>query len=254
MNTLLIWLAQQATLIYLVCLLGALAYVFGALAARKRLSAAQFSLEREIAHQRITRSWLMAGLFVMLAAMVFIVSAFIAPLLPEELPGTPTPAAGLTVMPTPTSTLAATAELTATETLTATLTDDLPEVTPTATPFPTPLIEVPPDAFQPDCPSPNAQVVAPVAGLNVFGQVEVRGTATVNSFAYYKFEVQFPGADTPNFIAQYDAPIENGILGLWDVSDPMSYPPGGPYRFRLVVVDVFGNTSTCVIPVNIGTP
>jgi hypothetical protein len=77
------------------------------------------------------------------------------------------------------------------------------------------------------------------------------GTASINAFSYYRFEVEFPGSETPNFIAQYDEAIENGTLGVWDVTDPDLYPPGGPYRFQLVVVDIYGNTTTCTIPVNI---
>jgi hypothetical protein len=95
------------------------------------------------------------------------------------------------------------------------------------------------------------QIIAPAAAATVSGIVEIRGTATINSFGYYKFEVQFPGSDTLNFIQQFDTPVENGILGYWDISNPQSYPSGGPYRFRLVAVDVYGNTTNCIIPLYI---
>ncbi|MFN2108068.1 MAG: hypothetical protein ACK2UI_00275, partial [Anaerolineae bacterium] len=62
------------------------------------------------------------------------------------------------------------------------------------------------------------------------------------------------GSDTPNFVSQYDTAVINGLLGTWDVSDPSRYPPGGPYRFQLVVVDIYGNTTMCTIPVNIVAP
>ena len=50
--------------------------------------------------------------------------------------------------------------------------------------------------------------------------------------------------------------IANACAGflIWDVSDPNRYPPGGPYLFRLVVVDIYGNTSICTVPVNIVAP
>jgi hypothetical protein len=48
--------------------------------------------------------------------------------------------------------------------------------------------------------------------------------------------------------------VINGFLGTWDISDPSRYPPGGPYRFQLVVVDIYGNTTTCTIPVDIVAP
>lgn len=257
MTSILVWLTQYALAIYLVCLVGAIAYGSAALAARRRLSAAQFSLEREMGQQQVTRAWLMTALFLALGGIVFLASAFVTPSLPTPNAGTPVSGVGLTPMPTATPTASPTVTPTVAITLTATapITGDVaatpegPTPTPTPTPEATPL---PPDAYQPDCPSPNAQVVGPVAGATIWGQIEVRGTAAINSFAYYKFEVVFPGSDAPNFVAQYDTPIESGVLGIWDVSDPGLYPPGGPYRFRLVVVDIYGNTATCIVPLNIG--
>ncbi len=255
MTALLFWLAQYALVIYLVCLMGAIGYASVALAARRRLNAAQFSLEREITQQQLSRAWVMTALFVLLGGVVFTVSAFVTPNLPDMPYGTPTANVGLTPIPTPTGTLPPTLEVTATLTATEELPigeppDEAttPEPTPTLTPEPTP---VPPDAYQPDCPSPNAQIIGPTAGSTVWGNVEIRGTAAINAFAYYKFEIIFPNSQTPNFIIQHDIPVENGILGVWDVSDAGLYPPGGPYRFRLVVVDIYGNTATCIVPLNI---
>ena len=94
----------------------------------------------------------------------------------------------------------------------------------------------------------------PTAGSDLSGEVTVEGTANTNAFSFYKFEVQFPGSDTPNFVSQYETAVENGPLGIWDVSDPNRYPPGGPYLFRLVVVDIYGNTTICTVPVDIVAP
>jgi hypothetical protein len=258
MNILLGWLAERALLIYLVCLVGSLGYAIAALMARQRRQAAQFSLERELAQQQSSRFWLMAALFLALGGVIFLVTTYLVPSLPLLQVETATPQVGL-LTSTPTSTPVPTAQLTpatvtatpATGELTPLPATPLPTANPpTETPTPTPA--PPPEAYQPDCPLPNAQVIVPLAGSSLTGQTEIRGTASVNSFSYYKFEVQFPDAETPSFVAQYTSPVENGILGYWDVSDRARYPAGGPYRLRLVVVDIYGNTTICIVPVNIG--
>ncbi len=248
MTVVLSWLGRQALVIYLLCLMGALAYAVVALSAKRKRDASQFSLEREIYQQRMSRAWLVTALFLVLGGIIFVLSSFLSPHLPEPRATTPTPGIGL-FTPTPTSFALPTGTLTATQPISPAVVTS-PGLSGTATPAPLPT-PVPPEVLQPDCPSPNAQLVLPVAGGDVSGQVEVRGTAEINAFAHYKFEVQFPGSDTPNFVYQNSTPVENGVLGVWDVSDPTRYPPGGPYRFRLVVVDIYGNTVVCTIPVNI---
>lgn len=247
MEVILAWLSRQALPIYLVCLLVAVGYVWSANSARRKRDIAQFSLEREVFHQRVTRSWLMAALSLALGGMVFLIRTFILPPVPVPQTATPTVRVGLF---TPTPMIAQpTLTVMATDVLTSVVVS-APTVAATDTPAPSPTT-VPQDATQPDCPSPAAQITSPVAGSSVSGIVDVRGTAKLNAFSYYKFEVVFPGSETPNFILQYVTAVENDALGVWDVSDVTRYPPGGPYRFQLVVVDIYGNTTTCTIPVNI---
>lgn len=255
MEMILNWLARQAVLFYAACGIGAAVYVFTALAARRRGQAAQFSLEREVTQQQQTRAWVMVGLFVALGLLIFAVRMLGTP---EQALITPEPSqqvAGIT--PVPTATPSPTATPAATDTVpvdvvtsgtpepqpttTATAAATTPTLTPASTATPLPPLE------PPNCPSPDVQITAPVAGSSVKGTVEVWGTAQVNSFAYYKFEIQFQGSSTPNFIAQFERPVSSGILGYWTVTG--EYPVGGPHRFRLVVVDVYGNTTNCIIPV-----
>jgi len=256
MNVVLQWLTQRALLLYLVCLLGAVGYAATALAARRKREIAQFSLEKEIAQQQGRRAWAVAGLFLALGGVIFLTGRYIVPTLPASETETATLEAGLTPQPTTTATPTITPSPTITvevgitpETTPSPMLVESPTETPTptVTPTPTPL----PTAEPPSCPSPDVQIIAPAAAATVSGIVEVRGTAKINSFGYYKFEVQFPGSDTPNFIQQFDTPVENGILGYWDISNQEIYPPGGPYRFRLVAVDVYGNTTNCIIPLYI---
>lgn len=245
MNIVLAWLGQQAILVYAACLLGALVYGFNAAAVKRKCDAAQFTLERQVYQQRMTRARLMVVMFVALAGIVFIARQLLLPAAPQAAQVTPTLGVGLF---TPTPPLAD-LTLVATAVVTPVVVSG-PTAALTETPTPTAL-PVSQAATQPDCPSPNAQITDPVVGSNLSGMVEVFGTAQVNSFSYYKFEVQFPGSDMPNFLAQYTSAKENERLGTWDVSDPVRYPPGGPYRFQVVVVDIYGNTTTCTIPVNI---
>lgn len=259
MTIVLSWLGRQALWIGVICLLGALGYVVTAISTKRRRDIAQFSLEREVYQQRMTRAWFTAALFMGLGVAVFLVRTYMLPALPVTSTPVPTLGVGLfTLTPTPLKPMGtpgvemATPTLTATEMLTTVV---IPALQPTPTDLAPPTsTPVPPDAYQPNCPSAEAQLTLPTAGSNVSGEVQVAGTASVNAFSYYKFEVQFPGSDTPNFVSQYETAVTNGFLGTWDVSDPSRYPGGGPYRFQLVVVDIYGNTTTCTIPVNIVAP
>jgi len=259
MTVVLFWLGRQALWIGLICLLGAFGYVINAISTKRRRDIAQFSLEREVYQQRLARAWLMAALSLSLGGTVFLLRTFVLPAMPVTASPTPTLGVGLFTVTPALSTPAGTPTigdleppLTATATITSVVIS-APQATPTNMPTATPT-PVPPDVYQPDCPFPEAQLTLPTAGGNLSGEVRVEGTANINAFSYYKFEVQFPGSDTPNFVSQYEAPVENGPLGIWDVSDASRYPPGGPYRFQLVVVDIYGNTTTCTVPVNIVAP
>ncbi len=248
MKTVIAWLARHAMALYLVSFVGAGGYLLRAIALHRQVEEAQFSLERDHWRRQERRAILVAGLFLLLGGLVFGIRYFLAEevMVPEAGPEatvvvekTSTPTA-TPVPPSPTA--APVVEVTAAATV-------APTRAPTpAPPTPTPTLPPPPP---PDCSSPDVQIVLPTAGSTVSGKVEVRGTVTINAFAYYKFEVIFPDGTGPNFIARFETPVENGLLGYWDVSDPTSYPDGGPYKFRLVAVDIYGNTTNCTVPVYI---
>ncbi len=247
MNVILDWLSRQILWVSLICLAGAGGYIISAITAKRRRDTAQFSLEREIYHRHMTRAWFVAALFLALAGTVFMVSVFWIPTVAGNGAVTPTPSSGL-YTPTPLPFQSSEALLTS-EPLTQAIAS-APEPVGTVI-APAAPAQVSPEMLQPDCPDPGAQVSSPVAGTDLSGVVEVLGTAEVNAFSYYRFEVVFPESTAPNFVYQRNEPVDNGPLGSWDVSDPSRYPPGGPYRFQLVVVDIYGNTTTCTIPVNI---
>ncbi|MBC7251163.1 MAG: LysM peptidoglycan-binding domain-containing protein [Anaerolineae bacterium] len=72
----------------------------------------------------------------------------------------------------------------------------------------------------------------------VKGEIEIRGTAVVQDFWYYKVEFRFD--DEPNhwrYIYSAYEPVRDGVLAIWNTS-PL---PDGVYWVRLAVVDRTGN-------------
>ena len=82
MKVVLLWLSQQVIWISLICIIGAIGYIALALSSRRRRNTAQFSLEREVYQQRTTRAWLIALLFLLLAAVILGISIVWGPSTP----------------------------------------------------------------------------------------------------------------------------------------------------------------------------
>ena len=75
-------------------------------------------------------------------------------------------------------------------------------------------------------------------GQVIVDEVQVEGTANIEHLSYYKFEFRRDdGQDEWHWAASYETPVENGTLGVWQVS----HLPPGDYVFRLTVVNVQGN-------------
>ncbi len=197
--------------------------------ARKDRSRSIFTLERENANARMTRYFI--GLMVVLAlGMGVYYLSLITPTIvppPQETP-TPTPIIALPPTPTPPPLL--------------------PTPTPTPTPLPpptfqvlidtpTPVPEIIPQAQPPNCPVPGSRIFQPGNGARVEGLIQVTGAAFTDNFEYYKFEFRVPGNTEWSFIARYDNPVTEGVLGVWNTD---TVGPG-EYDFRLVVVDTIGN-------------
>jgi hypothetical protein len=80
------------------------------------------------------------------------------------------------------------------------------------------------------------------------GVVEIRGSAHIDNFDYYKFEYRSKEAPDWAFVQSFNEMVVDGVLGVWDTS---SLPPGA-YKFRLVVVDKTGNyPKPCEVDVTI---
>jgi len=235
-------IAEYALLLYGMCALGTLFYIWSAIRARQESDQALYSIQRDSAVSRGLRAWLMAGLFVLIAIGVFVIYAYVEPTLADEA-AMNTPPASLLLTPTPTGgppTLSAEPGASAN---TLTPTPGTPAVTPTPAPTLPPLATLPP--VTPDTPTPEVptepqvltsagvQITYPAPGDRLWGIVEIRGTANIPEFNFYKFELQFPGSSDWATLEIYNVPVAGGVLGYWDTTNL----PTGEYKLRLVVVD-----------------
>lgn len=196
-----------------------------------------FTLEREKATTQMTRAFM--GLLVVIGLMIGVY--YLSMVTPTILPpsqSSPTPTTPLILPDTPTPYPLPTT----------------PAPTATTVPTPTPLFVAeetptppppPPDTGQPaNCPHPGSTITQPGNGAQVAGVIEIRGSASIEQFDYYKFEFRVPGQNEWSFIERYNNAVDSGVLGSWN-SDTV---PPGEYQFRLVVVDQMGNyPEPCVI-------
>ncbi len=99
------------------------------------------------------------------------------------------------------------------------------------------------------CVNPRANITSPTPGQAVQGEVELRGSANIDQFAFYKYELSNPEAgDVWVSLAASNTPVTEDVLGTWDSS---TVPPG-VYHLRLIVTDSEGNSPrACIVPVQV---
>ncbi len=242
-------ISNNATWIYVICLLLALYLLRTAILARRERQQAAFSLEREIALNRThtTLRWALL-LMALMGATYFVanyLSVAVEPIIAQADP-TPTP---LFLLDTPTPTPEATLPPTETPTITPTprpRATPRPVEEPTATPILSPTA---PAVVAPSCPDSRAIIIEPGVGQQINGPVSLIGTARSDNFEYYKIEFKPAGAPGDfSFYLRRDTPVVNGPLGAWN---PAGLPPG-EYQLRLVTVDITGNFGQCVVQVTVG--
>jgi hypothetical protein len=187
-------------------------YTISLARARQYLNRTPFGLEREVAQRRQNSALAMLTLLVLLVLAIFLAGQLN---LQHLLAPIVTPLA--TLQPTPTaSPVAASANLVVDSS---------------------------------GCDNAQATLSAPKSGERIAGAYEVRGSADIENFAFYKFEIS--GAGTGGEWLSLGVGTErrvNGVLGRFDSS---SREPG-EYAFRLVVLDNAGNFPVpCVVPVTL---
>jgi len=207
-------IAKYANYLYLICLLLLISFLGGVQKARRDRQSI-FPLEKESATKRLRRALLGVVLVLSVAGGIYYISSYAGPTV-TQIDETPTPTATTSILyPTPTGTPAPPTEQ---------------EVEPTDTPTPA--------VVAPDCPNPGVRIASPGVNAVLKGNVEIRGSANIDNFDYYKFEFQsLDVADEWHHIYTGKQPVSDGVLGYWNV-DPL---PAGFYLFQLVVVNISGN-------------
>ncbi len=94
----------------------------------------------------------------------------------------------------------------------------------------------------------NLGITYPRSDSVISGSVAIKGSANIENFSNYKIE--FSSATDPNTwttIESSSSPVDNGILGIWSVSNL-----SGRYNIRLTVYDASGEAYPTVSGVTFG--
>lgn len=230
-------LAPYVVWLYLVGVFVLVIYLRNWLVASRDLRASLFRLEREMAVARMRRA--AAGAFAVFGMLIvlFFAQFYLGRNLGDIIKPTPTPDFGVdsAYEPTPDSTLAPG------ETPAATPTHRPTRRPVTLVPSPTVTLEFAPTDTPPPqaCPHPGAVILQPGAGARIKGRIDIRGTADIPNFQFYKIEVGL--GENPSYWTSisdvHRSPVNDGLLEVWDTTDL----PAGSYTVRLVVVDITGN-------------
>lgn len=202
-DILLLLVARYQTELYYALGAGMVIYVLILLRASQQLEQASFGLERSKNLQRRNTALAMLVMLFALSISIYLVSRAVVPNL---ILSRPTPVlARPTIVPTPTL-------------IAADVTGPL-------------FID------SGGCANPNATLTQPKPNDRLVSSVEVKGSANVENFAFYKFEIS--GANTNGAwvtLGASDQPVVDGTLGSFDASVHQA----GEYAFRLVVTDNTG--------------
>jgi len=235
-------LAPFIVWLYPVGILVLLIYLRGWLLASRDLRASLFTLERETATQRMRRA--ATGAFCVFGALVglFVAQVFLGRNFDLNELIRPTATPGLVIRESPSPTVGTPAPThtpdprtpSPTPSPTATRRPTLAFATPTPAPSPTP-VPAPPA----NCSTPGVRITQPGAGQHVSGSVDIRGTASIANFSFYKVEIGLGEHPTrwTSISELHRTPVTDGFLDVLDASTL----PAGTYSLRLVVVDVTGN-------------
>ncbi|MGB3703137.1 MAG: hypothetical protein WA997_17895 [Anaerolineales bacterium] len=217
---------------YVILVLAGLVYIRRFILAWEELRRAAFGLERESAQSHLNQSAGMLVLLFIMAVAIFVVVSFVAPAFPASIPlQTPT----MDLLASPSTTI----EGEAAQDQDATPTADLLSLTATV------------QVIGEGCVPGQIMLSDPVDGSEISGVVVIKGTADVQNFGFYKYEVARLGDTVWQTIQAGREIKQESELGQWDTR---TLAPGD-YMLRLIVIDNQGETlEPCVIRVNVNNP
>lgn len=230
-------ISTYANWIYLFCALGVLLCLSATRSAMRERNASLFTLEREAATSRARRVLGFMVVVLLVAGATAFIDLSLVPrmnLSPQTSVRTPLPLPTATNIVPPATPTPAVGQPSPTPTRPLRPTPTPEEETPT--PSPTTASPPPPSA----CPNPRVNITWPQGNAHVGGVVEIRGTADIENFRYYKIE--FAAGENPSdadwhWIGEGRNHVEGGVLLTWNTA---GLSPG-IYSLRLTVVDASGN-------------
>jgi hypothetical protein len=251
MNILIQHIANYAPWIYFVCGMIALYQLYRTWLVRAERRQAVFSLEREKAVRDLGSIFSTALFLLLVMGITYFTSTTLvkaleplaattdATFLEGELgvgpnfPPTPTNTpSGQTLVATPAAQMLEPSLQPTTIGITQTTTSEA--VTPTAIPptaTPAPIVQAP------ACPDAHAIILRPGMNETVSGSISMVGTATHDSFQYYKVEYAPAGANNFSYLAGDKNPVVNGFLATINTNTLGN----GAWTLQLTVVDQTGN-------------
>ena len=178
-----------------------------------------YGLEREFALRRLGQATAIALSILGLVFAEFFIATFIAPSLPaSDILATPT----LNLLVTPAGTLP-------------------PGATGPA------LTEAVPSGMS-GCIPDKIMITSPKPGDSINGIVEIKGTANVPNFGFYKYEITPVGTQNWATVSAAREPVVNETLGSWSTTSLTN----GDYFLRLVITDNIGTElEPCVLAVRV---
>ena len=222
--------------------------------ARRELRSTQFELEKDLARGSYSDATTMLVLLIEAALIVIGIQRVVAPTVRLNMTGsteisvvndgtfdTPVPAFDPNAQIDPSG---------------INLTPDALQLRVLATPTltPTPVGTIVPNAPESiGCTDPGAMLQVPANGMRVFEPIRVIGTAFMDNFAFYKFEISGP-VTGGNFASLEDHTQMAQQMGDLGQFVPSFYEPG-LYQFRLSVFDITSTMGpSCTVNIYISAP
>ncbi len=217
---------------YVILALAGLVYIRKFILAWEELRRAAFGLERESAQSNLNQAAGMLVLLIIMAVAIFVLVSFVAPAFPASNP-----------LLTPTMDLLASP--------TITLSDELSEESVNILTAEAPSLTATLEVVGEGCEAGRIMISDPVDGGDITGVIEVKGTANIQNFGFYKYEIARPGETVWLTIQAGREVVQESELGQWDTR---TLAPGD-YMLRLVVTDNQGESlEPCVIRVRVNNP